>query len=269
MSDHFCIEYTPLLETRNKKMQMKSFRIPQQVIPLAILFTAAIVGLMLIRHLLVPDTFGQYGHYRAKAADEIRALPASYAGYQACVDCHDDIYTAKQASFHKGLSCEVCHGPAAQHIEDPENIKPTKPHGRDFCILCHGYNMSRPSGFPQILPNTHNPGKACLGCHNPHAPTTPRPPGECSACHAGIANQKAVSHHTDLACTTCHQVPKDHSLQPRLIRAEKPKSREICGRCHAKDAQGIAEAPRIDMATHGGRYMCWDCHYPHAPEASK
>ena len=56
-------------------MTTKLSRFPQQVIPLAILFGLAIVGLILIRHFLVPDTFGEYGHYRAKAVDEIAALP--------------------------------------------------------------------------------------------------------------------------------------------------------------------------------------------------
>ena len=26
------------------------------------------------------------------------------------------------------------------------------------------------------------------------------------------------------------------------------------------------EIPRVDMATHGERYVCWQCHYPHSPE---
>jgi hypothetical protein len=249
---------------------MSQRRIPQQIIPLVILFAAALGGLLLIRHLLVPESFGKYGHYRANAIDDIRAIPASYAGYQLCADCHEDQYNAKQSSYHRGLSCEVCHGPALKHANDPESATPKVPRGRDYCVLCHAYEMSRPSGFPQILPNNHNPGKSCMTCHDPHAPTTPNPPGECSACHAVIANQKAVSHHTDLACTTCHLAPKEHVSQPRLNRAEKPKTRDVCGGCHASDAtNGIADAPRIDMATHGGRYLCWDCHYPHAPEALK
>ena len=32
-----------------------------------------------------------------------------------CLDCHDDIFEVKQSSFHKNVSCEVCHGPAAGH----------------------------------------------------------------------------------------------------------------------------------------------------------
>ena len=26
------------------------------------------------------------------------------------------------------------------------------------------------------------------------------------------------------------------------------------------------EIPRVDMFSHGERYMCWQCHYPHLPE---
>ena len=29
----------------------------------------------------------------------------------------------------------------------------------------------------------------------------------------------------------------------------------------------IREAPHIDMTEHGGRYLCWQCHYPHYPES--
>lgn len=245
---------------------MNTSRIPQQLIPLAILFAVGIVGLVVARALIVPPTFGEHGHYRAAAVDEIRQLPVAYAGIKACMDCHSDIYDLKQASVHRGLSCETCHGAASAHANDPESAKPAVPTGRDLCVLCHGYNDSRPSGFPQIIAATHNPGKACMTCHNPHSPVATGAAEECSACHAGIANQKAVSHHADIACTRCHTVPKEHFTQPRVFAALKPASRDVCGACHAS-AEAGKEIPQIDLTTHGGRYLCWDCHYPHFPEA--
>jgi ribosomal protein S27AE len=27
------------------------------------------------------------------------------------------------------------------------------------------------------------------------------------------------------------------------------------------------EIPRVEMRTHGERYLCWQCHYPHFPES--
>ena len=122
--------------------------IPNQFIPLIILFAAFFTALIVARDILVPDSFGDIGHYRADAVGEVASLDIVYAGADACADCHDDIYETKLNSNHRGVSCEVCHGPAANHIEDQEEFIPDAPRDRGDCELCHGYNMSRPSGFP-------------------------------------------------------------------------------------------------------------------------
>jgi ribosomal protein S27AE len=46
------------------------------------------------------------------------------------------------------------------------------------------------------------------------------------------------------------------------VRPTKPDNREFCGKCHAEgsDNKGV---PTVDMATHGEKYVCWQCHYPH------
>ncbi|HWR82515.1 MAG TPA: hypothetical protein VN285_04370 [Candidatus Deferrimicrobium sp.] len=246
---------------------MRKTAIPQQVTRLAVLFVLALAALVAARKLLIPHSFGDYGHYRADVVDEIAAQPINYAGYGICADCHSDIYDLKQQSHHRGLSCESCHGPAAKHVEAPDEFIPGAPRERGYCPLCHGYNLSRPTGFPQILPQTHNPGKPCMSCHNPHNPLLPHPPEECSACHREIATRKTVSHHATLLCTQCHVVPADHLNNPRFVRPQKPEGRAFCGQCHAPDAASPAEIPRIDLTTHHERYLCWDCHYPHSPEA--
>lgn len=242
-------------------------KIPRQIISLALLFVAAIAALIAARILLIPKSFGKYGHYRAAAVDEIAARPINYAGYQVCGECHDDIYAVKENSNHRGLSCEVCHGPAARHVDAPDEYVPDAPRGRGYCPLCHGYNPSRPTGFPQIITALHNPGKACMTCHNPHAPTLPHTPEECSACHRVISSQKSVSHHASLPCTKCHNVPREHLTNPRAALVQKPERREFCGQCHDRNADSPREIPRIDLETHWERYLCWDCHYPHYPEA--
>ena len=247
---------------------MKRRGIPQQLIPLAIIFTIAIAGLIIARQVMVPESFGKYGHYRADAVDDVRNLDIAYAGFEACADCHDDVVETKAGSRHAGVACEACHGPAAEHIEAPDEFQPDAPRGRGYCPLCHGYDPARPTGFPQIIPTAHNPGKACMSCHEPHNPHTPRTPEECSACHRDIANTKALSHHAALPCTQCHVVPEQHKDDPRLVRATKPKERSQCGECHAVDADSDRHIPRIDLTTHEPRYTCWDCHYPHHPEAS-
>ena len=241
-------------------------RIPHQLVPLGILFILGIAALIAARQVLVPKTFGEYGHYRAAAVDEIANLPESYAGITVCADCHDDKVEELHGGRHRTLSCEVCHGAALAHAEDPGEMMPTIPRGRDFCPVCHGYNPARPSGFPQIVTSLHNPGKPCMECHYPHQPVTPTTPSECSACHREIVNQKSVSHHVNLKCTTCHEVPKRHFDEPRAVLAKKPTSNTLCGGCHARGADSPIGIPRIDVESHAGRYKCWDCHYPHFPE---
>jgi hypothetical protein len=76
-----------------------------------------------------------------------------------------------------------------------------------------------------------------------------------------------VSHHATLACTRCHDVPDDHLINPRFVRALKPAGVSLCGECHANGADSSRQIPRIDPEEHNPRYMCWDCHYPHYPEA--
>jgi hypothetical protein len=246
----------------------RKHKIPAQLFPLAILFIAAAAALIVARQFLVPPTFGKYGHYRAQAIDDNAAFPITYTGYTKCAECHDDIAGLKSQSNHRGVACEVCHGPGTKHVDDPSGFPLEAPRERGFCPLCHGFDPARPMGFPQILPILHNPGRPCISCHNPHNPLLPHAPEECSACHREIANEKAVSPHATVQCTTCHNVPGDHLTNPKFVQALKPTDRALCGQCHAKDAGGSNEILRVDMVTHGERYLCWDCHYPHYPEAN-
>jgi hypothetical protein len=240
-------------------------RIPQQVPRLAVVFVVAIAALIAARALLIPETFGERGHFRAAAVDTIVAREMRYAGHQECALCHGDVATVRADGNHHGVSCEVCHGPAAQHVAAPMEVKPVVDRERGLCYLCHAYNPSRPTGFPQIDSLAHNPRMPCVGCHAPHAPEPPVVPRECSACHRQIWNQKSVSHHAALDCATCHDAPETHRENPRQVRPTKPTERAFCGSCHA----GMADTgiPQIELESHGQPYVCWQCHYPHYPEA--
>lgn len=239
---------------------------PQQVSRLLIVFAVAVAGLIAARAYLIPETFGDKGHYRAAAIDSVTAQPKKYAGHQECTLCHRPIAEQRLESNHRGVACEVCHGPAADHVTSPMDVKPPAPRDREFCVLCHAYNPSRPTGFPQIDPVTHNVLQPCVTCHDPHAPEPPVIPQSCSACHGQIARQKGVSHHALVECTTCHEAPDEHKVTPRQARPSKPTSREFCGTCHAQDAGSPPQIPRIDLRSHNAEYLCWQCHYPHFPE---
>jgi len=239
---------------------------PQQVSRLLIVFALAGTALLVGRYFLVPDTFGELGHYRAAAVDSIKHLSKTFAGRQECAMCHGDVETIRAASNHQGVSCEVCHGPAANHVANPLEVKPPINRDRSLCAICHAYNPSRPTGFPQIDSLLHNPRIPCATCHQPHAPEPPSTPEECSACHGQIASQKAVSHHAGLSCTTCHNAPEEHKISPRSVRPTRPTERAFCGQCHSEPAMASSGIPQVDLNTHGERYLCWQCHYPHFPE---
>ncbi|NIO29882.1 MAG: hypothetical protein GTO29_15165 [Candidatus Latescibacteria bacterium] len=247
-------------------LNAKVGKIPQQLKSLFVLFLVLISLFFLLRHFFTPDTFGKYGHYRAAAIDSIMSQPLRYAGAQLCMECHDDIYALKIESYHRDVSCEGCHGPAIAHTEDPSEFVPPAPRERGYCPLCHEYNPSRPTGFPQIDLTSHNPPKPCIDCHDPHDPKPPHTPEQCSACHAEIYRTKAVSHHAPLLCTRCHEAPEAHKDQPRMHLPSKPTSRTFCGECHAMEADSPKDIPRIMMSDHGIGYVCWQCHYPHYPE---
>ncbi len=106
-------------------------KIPQQVYPLALIILVALAALITARQLLIPESFGKYGFYRADAVGEIASQEISYAGARVCNECHDDIYETKQDSKHRGVSCEVCHGPAANHTEEPDEYTPNIPSERE------------------------------------------------------------------------------------------------------------------------------------------
>jgi hypothetical protein len=240
-------------------------KFPEQISRLAVVIAVLVGGVLVTRFVVIPASYFSPRVHRAATVKRELARPISFAGVATCRECHSDEYDTKSKGYHKGVACETCHGPAAAHADDPTNIKPYAPRDRKFCPVCHSYDASRPTGFPQINPTAHNPLKACIACHNPHDPVPPQVPQECSACHAQIARTKALSSHALLPCTTCHHASQQHKISPRSALPSKPETREFCGQCHATGASN-PDAPKVDLATHGGPYVCWQCHYPHLPE---
>jgi hypothetical protein len=241
-------------------------KFPEQFIRLIIVFSVLAIAVILIRAYAVPAKLKETGYQRTKTVEAEISMKGSYSDSEVCAECHDDISNLKRKGFHKFLACETCHGAGRVHAEDPGETSPPSPKGRVYCALCHAYDPGRPTGFPQITTAAHNPMQACISCHDPHAPKPPEIPKDCSACHGEISRTIAISPHVRLECVTCHVVPTNHKITPRAERPTKPESREFCGKCHAQEAK-VQGVPRVDMKTHGEKYLCWQCHYPHMPEA--
>jgi len=130
------------------------------------------IGLFLVlRHFLVPESYGDLGHYRANSLQDNEKFEIIHAGKESCNDCHEDMAELKAMDLHSGLSCETCHGPGLAHMNNTDSVDMILPDGRAFCGLCHEKNAARRTdAVIQVELKVHNPDKNCTYCHNPHAP---------------------------------------------------------------------------------------------------
>jgi hypothetical protein len=134
------------------------------------LFVLAFLVFLVVRHYVVPKSFGQYGHYRGAAIGEIAAHPIQYAGHASCESCHAEVLDVKKAGKHAQVNCEACHGPLAKHADDPASVTPAKLDTAVLCARCHMASAAKPKGFPQVVPEDHSTGLPCETCHQPHSP---------------------------------------------------------------------------------------------------
>jgi hypothetical protein len=166
------------------------------------LFVLAFLVFLVVRHYVVPKSFGQYGHYRGAAIGEIAAHQVKFAGHDTCEACHSDVAETKNKGKHAHVNCEACHGavvkvlPAPEehpanlyqrllafaglslpaesqvlrHADDPSAVKPVLPDTSVLCARCHTASAAKPKGFPQVAPADHSNGLPCETCHKPHNP---------------------------------------------------------------------------------------------------
>jgi hypothetical protein len=147
---------------------MSRLRLPPQILRLVLLTIGIIGSYMVARAFLTPHSFGEYGHYRGDALEEIAARARTFAGRQSCDECHSEQFQQVLKFEHKTLSCESCHGPAQMHVDNPD-LKLNKPTDND-CLRCHESNVSRPVWLKQVVPQDHFRGDRCISCHLPHQP---------------------------------------------------------------------------------------------------
>ena len=149
---------------------MSSFKDAGHLFRFAGLFVLAFLVFLVVRHWVVPKTFGEYGHYRGAAIGDVAAHPAKFAGHETCEGCHTDILDVKKNGKHAHVNCEACHGALANHANDPTSMTPVKPDTAVLCARCHTASAAKPKGFPQVVPADHSNGIPCETCHNPHSP---------------------------------------------------------------------------------------------------
>jgi hypothetical protein len=144
---------------------------PIQIKRHLIILATLIIVFIVFRQIMIPDSFGELGHYRANSLIDNQLFDLHYAGQETCFECHEDMSELKEMDLHFSLSCETCHGPGLDHISSPDSLKPLIPDNRNHCGLCHNRNAAKNEDVVlQIDLKEHNSEKNCTYCHNPHAP---------------------------------------------------------------------------------------------------
>ncbi len=223
----------------------------RHTIRLFLLIGIVLAGALVVRHLLVPASFGELGHYRAAAIAEAGEPAPRHVGAAACADCHDVVAALRAKDAHASVQCETCHGPGAAHVEAGGDAPIRRPDGREACLVCHRLLLARPGDFAQVVPAAHyefvgvaDPETPCTACHDPHEPlymdrdlrTARLHPliHRCRDCHPGRPDEtlpRPPDHPAIFRCDYCHgAIAADF--------ADRPHRRMRCTACHVFIREG-------------------------------
>ena len=167
---------------------------------------------------------------------------------------------------HAGVTCESCHGPAAQHARywNDEVVLPDDPilsmgglspaAVQDLCLSCHTEAEPSAPGF--------RPGDDFLEFYDPtllddeeRLDPTGRP---VELVYDGVPfSVSRCAIEGRLTCLSCHD---PHGGPYRAQLTAPPGSDALCADCHEDLVAGAAAHSRHDPKLPGGR--CTDCHMP-------
>jgi DmsE family decaheme c-type cytochrome len=146
------------------------------------------------------------------------APAAGFVGNDTCLGCHDDAVKGLAGTMHwtvahKGSpaaaqGCESCHGPGAQHVEDPSANTALRK-------------------FPQMA--ARDASQSCLSCHT----------------RGSHASWQGSAHDTrNLSCVTCHSV---HQPKSAIAQLKVATEGELCASCHRVQAQKIKRVSHMPV----------------------
>jgi hypothetical protein len=224
----------------------------------SVIVILAIIGL-LIGRLLQPKSFGEYGHYRWNAVEEIQKQEIINQKSNTCEECHKSIFNLHEKDAHYNVPCIDCHGAANLHVAfykgdstgliTKEKAYLEKDYKLEGCLYCHRKLKARPSDFPQIDQQEHykflnvtDPKTKCIECHSPHEPIFLLTDIKQSRLHPVVYR-----------CTECHDKKPEKS--PKEVQ-DHPTVFE-CSDCHKEIAKDFSQKQ------HHNYVECRTCHLFH------
>ena len=210
---------------------------------------------------------------------KIPVYAGGYVGTRECLECHGTEGKAFDVTPHArawdprtpaaARSCETCHGPGAEHVEDtgaPGKIKAfSKMPPRDVsaaCMSCH--DRKDHENWQGSMHDSRN--VTCVNCHSGHKAKSERGGlraetvvETCAACHRDKAAKMMRSGHMPvregkLDCSSCHS--QHGSTNVKLLRVGNTVN-ESCVSCHTeKRGPFLWEHPSV-------RESCTTCHDAH------
>jgi predicted CXXCH cytochrome family protein len=204
-------------------------------------------------------------------------LPTS----KACDGCHFTGFMSREKRVESGISCEVCHGPASKHIDNPESklylaslSDPVRQN--EICLQCHMRNrdkrldtktMAEIFGDARDYPLGYEAGKALVEYKKP-APFVPgKETKEFYANGMGKKNRTqgnefvhSMKARHGITCINCHN---PHTLEPT---AQKNSENELCMKCHSFNSTIGPHQENLEAHTHhkadSKGSLCVECHMP-------
>ena len=204
-------------------------------------------------------------------------LPTS----KACDGCHFTGFMSREKRVDKGISCEACHGPASNHIENPKSAiykaslsDPVRQN--EVCLQCHmrnrdkrleDVNMSEIFGDAKDYPFGYEAGKSLAHYKLPAPFTMGHETKEFYANGMGKKNRTqgnefvhSIKGKHGITCINCHN---PHSLEPT---AEKNRGNKLCMKCHTFGSMIGPHQDSLEKHTHhkadSKGSLCVECHMP-------
>ena len=200
---------------------------------------------------------------------------------KTCDGCHFTGYMAEQKRIEPGIGCEMCHGPASEHVKNPDSavylaslVDPVRQN--EVCLQCHmrnrdnrlkDGNISAIFGDAVDYPKGYEAGKS-LAKYKMVAPfVMGHETGEFYANGMGKHNRTQGNEYVHsmmakhgITCINCHN---PHTLEPT---AKHNTGNALCMKCHSFGSPIGPHQKSLEAHTHhkadSKGSLCVECHMP-------